>query len=120
MLGAARGSMQGRRRTLSAWDPSSISAIVAWYRADLGVTESGGLVSAWADPIGSNDLAQGNRTYQPTLVSSDANFNSQATLSFSGDVIYSAASCGGTSRTARASRRSSCGGQRASRRPLTR
>ena len=76
----------------AAWAPSDLSAVVAWYRADLGVTESGGLVSAWADQIGSNDLAQGNSTYQPTLVSSDSNFNSQSSLSFSGDVVYSAAS----------------------------
>ena len=87
---AVSGIISGR--TAAAWAPSDLSAIVAWYRADLGVTESGGLVSAWADQIGSNDLAQGNSTYRPTLVSSDANFNSQATLSFSADCLYSAAS----------------------------
>ena len=54
-----------------------------WLRADLGVTSSAGFVSAWADQSGhGNDVAQAGSN-KPTLNTSDALYNNQATISFS-------------------------------------
>ncbi len=35
-----------------AFVPTDLAAMAAWYRADVGVTQSGGLVSLWADQSG--------------------------------------------------------------------
>jgi len=65
--------------------PRSIPGLVAWYRADLGVTIATG-VSGWADQSGTGDanknLAQATGSAQPTRNASDAAYNNQSTLSF--------------------------------------
>lgn len=43
----------------------------AWYRWNTGITESGGLVSAWADQIASHPLTQGTGVNQPALTASN-------------------------------------------------
>lgn len=49
-----------------AWSPTDLSP-VSYFRADMGVTESGGDVSLWEDQVGSNDLEQATALDQPTL-----------------------------------------------------
>lgn len=54
--------------------PASFSGLVLWLRADLGVTQSGGAVSTWADQSGSgNDVIQSNSLYQPTYTAAGIN-----------------------------------------------
>lgn len=81
--GLGNGRLGGRGGA-KAFTPLSLSGLVAWYRADLGVT--GSPVSAWADQSGTGDanknLVQATGTKQPTLNASDAAYNNQATLSF--------------------------------------
>ena len=59
--------------------PTSISNLMAWYRSDLLVTQSGGTVSAWGDSSASGDAnriaSQATGALQPTYSASDANFN---------------------------------------------
>lgn len=68
-----------------AFTPKSLPGLVAWYRADLGVTVATG-VSSWADQSGTGDanknLTQATGTKQPTLNTADAAYNNQPTLSF--------------------------------------
>ncbi len=42
-------------RATKVWKPTDISGCVLWLRSDLGVTQSGGLVSQWADQSGNNN-----------------------------------------------------------------
>jgi len=64
--------------TAGAWDPSDLPSLAAWYRADLGVTESGGNVTAWADQSGnSRDLSGGSPDLEAT-----GGPNSTPTISF--------------------------------------
>lgn len=66
-----------------------VSGCVLRLRGDLGVTQNGGSVSAWADQSGSNDpnknLSQASAAQQPTWVQADPAFNSQSTLTFASD-----------------------------------
>ncbi len=68
----------------SSFDPSSVSGLIGWWKADAGITKDGGnLVSNWADQSGnSNDLAQGTGTNQPLWV--DNNRASKPTINFDG------------------------------------
>lgn len=70
----------------------TITGLLAWYRADLGVTLNGSTVSAWADQSGTGDAnkdaTQATPANQPTFVASHANFNSRAVLSFDGTSDY--------------------------------
>lgn len=51
-----------------------LTGLVAWYKADAGVTEAGGAVSAQADQSGNGyDLAQGTGANQPTFLSNQLN-----------------------------------------------
>lgn len=76
--------------------PLGISGLVAWYRADLGVTITGSGVSTWADQSGLGDanknLLQGTDANRPTLNASDAAYNNQTTLSFLGASAQNVAS----------------------------
>lgn len=66
----------------AAWTPASLGAdLVAWYRADLGVTGSAP-VTAWADQSGNgHNLAAGGN---PSLNATDADFNNQASITLDG------------------------------------
>lgn len=63
--------------------PRSIPGLVAWYRADMLVTQSG-TVSAWGDSSGSGDtnrnLSQPTGANRPTYNATDAAFANQPTL----------------------------------------
>lgn len=65
----------------AAWDPSQITGVAEWWRADLGVTDAGaGAVSAWQGQIAGETLSQGTAAARPTLTTRD----SQSVLSFDG------------------------------------
>lgn len=51
-LGAVFGRLGLLGNSQQGWAPSELPNLKAWYRADSGVTVSGGLVSAWADRSG--------------------------------------------------------------------
>ncbi len=49
------------------WTPAQLPNLVAWFRSDMGITQSGGTVSAWADLSGNgHNVSQSNSSYQPT------------------------------------------------------
>lgn len=56
----------------SAFSPTSISGLVAWYDATYGITLNGSKVSGWANKAGTGgatwDLAQANAAFQPTYL----------------------------------------------------
>lgn len=72
-----------------AWTPANFENIQYWWRADLGITESGGNVTVWEDQINSHQLIQSfnsNPSYtaaerSPSL-STSTNLNSQPTVLF--------------------------------------
>jgi alpha-tubulin suppressor-like RCC1 family protein len=54
--------------------PQVASNLVAWYRADVGVTQSSGSVSSWQDQSGNgNNATQSSGTLQPTWETSTLN-----------------------------------------------
>ena len=60
----------------------TILAPVAWWQSDLGVTQSGGTVSAWADQSTSgNNLAASGAT-KPAYTATDTDYNGLPSLSF--------------------------------------
>ncbi len=51
-----------------AFTPKSLTGLVLWLDANVGVTQSNNAVSAWADQSGNNNNAtQGTANFQPTL-----------------------------------------------------
>lgn len=61
------------------------SAVVAWWRADLGITLNGSTVSAWADQSGNGfHLLQGTSGAQPTYSAASATYNNRPSLTFDG------------------------------------
>ena len=67
--------------------PPTLPDLVAWYRADLGITTVTGAVSAWADQSGvgtGKTLAQGTAANRPAYNASDAGYNNQPTMTFDG------------------------------------
>lgn len=51
-----------------------VSGLSLWLRADAGITQGGGRVSAWADQSsGGNSVSQSFSAYQPSLVSDSGN-----------------------------------------------
>lgn len=61
--------------------PQTIAAVQNWFRSDLGVTESGGNVTAWADQIGSGNLVAGTA---PAYTASDTDINNLPSINFDG------------------------------------
>lgn len=63
--------------------PLTIASLVAWYRADKGITIATG-VSQWNDQSGTGDAnknaIQATGANQPTLNASDVNYGGQATI----------------------------------------
>ncbi len=56
---------------MALWTPSELGAsVVIWQKADVGVTESGGAVSAWANqaPSAAGNFTQSTAGNKPTLV----------------------------------------------------
>ncbi len=66
-----------------------ISGNILWYRADLGVTSSGGNVYQWKNydtqgPVLKNNLTQSNSSFRPLFNSSNAILNNKPTIDFDG------------------------------------
>lgn len=58
----------------ASFDPASVAGLQVWLKADAGITQSSGTVSAWADQSGnSNSFAQSNGGYQPTYTAAGQN-----------------------------------------------
>lgn len=65
--GATRSTIPGEKVVDPLW-PRNIAGLVAWYRADLGITLNGSKVSAWADQSGNaHHLMQNVASKQPTF-----------------------------------------------------
>ena len=64
--------------------PNQLSNLVAWFRADKGLTLSGSSVNGWADQSGTGDNNKNlvGTSHAPTLNASDASYNNQASISF--------------------------------------
>ena len=63
-----------RKAGAAPFDPSSLSGLVGWWRADQGVTLNGSDVSQWAPIAGtSSPLSQPNSAKQPTFLASGIN-----------------------------------------------
>jgi len=59
---------------ISSFDPSALRGLQTWLKADAGVTESGGAVSAWLDQSpNALSFAQATGSKQPTVVSAAYN-----------------------------------------------
>jgi len=86
----AEASIGGGASTSVTFDVSGVvvslpsqSNLVAWFKADSGVTESGGSVSLWEDQSSvGNDATQSTASYQPMIVD-DAIFG-EAAIYFDG------------------------------------
>ncbi len=68
------------------FDPSSISGLISWYRADKLVSLNSTTVSAWGNSSGLGDTnqnaLQGTAGSQPLFVAASSDFNNQPTISF--------------------------------------
>src|SRR6266404_4642034 len=68
--------------------PNTVSGCVAWYRADRGITLNGSTVANWADSsAGASNthiLSQSTGAKQPAFTASDSAYNNQPTLTFDG------------------------------------
>lgn len=80
------------------WDPSQFTNAQYWWRADLGVTESAGNVSAWEDQINGFTMIQGTGANQPNLTTS-SNLNNQSVIRTNGTSEYMYTSSAPASRT---------------------
>ena len=65
-----------------SWTPEDMNGITHWWRADLGVTTSGGTVTQWTDQISSKNLTQEGGSTAPDYVSSDSTMNNQPAIEF--------------------------------------
>lgn len=96
-----RQGLRNERRfdVSSSFTPKSLAGLIAWYRADLGVTVATG-VSAWADQSGSGDAnrnaIQNTAANQPTLTASDALYNNRPTINNTSGTQYLATPTWGT------------------------
>jgi hypothetical protein len=69
-IGAARRAAGGP----SPFDPSQLTGLMGWWRADQGITLNGSDVSEWAPIAGtSSPLSQPNSAKQPTFLASGIN-----------------------------------------------
>lgn len=80
------------RSSGAPFTPASISGIVAWFRADLGITLNGSNISAWADQSGNgNNLSQGTAAKQPPQPATNASYNNQLVFSTNATTFLSLA-----------------------------
>lgn len=69
----------------SIFSPLSLSGLIAWYRAGVGITEVSGAVSQWSDQSGhAYNATQSNANFKPSYTASDSDFNNLASLTFDG------------------------------------
>ena len=86
---------QASRGIMGEWAPTDASVpVLAWYRADLGVTESGGRVSALADQSGQTDANRNqvaSGADRPGYSASDAGYGGNPVVTFDGSQSVAAA-----------------------------
>jgi len=70
-----------------AWNPADFTNVQYWWTADAGVTESGGVVSAWTDQINSLDYEQPSAGIRPTITTSST-LNNQNVIATNGTSQY--------------------------------
>lgn len=78
-------SLSSSGGSAAPWTPLSLgSSLVGWYRADMHVTSSGGVVSAWGDSSGNSGptFSQATSGNRPTLNVADSVYNNQNSISF--------------------------------------
>jgi hypothetical protein len=69
----------------TAFAPTDISGLEAWYKSGVGVTLNGSDVSQWDDQSGNaRHLTQGTAANQPLYNATDANWNGLASITFNG------------------------------------
>lgn len=72
--------------TLPFINPQSISGLQLWLRSDIGITLSGSEVVSWMDQSGTGDINKnmngGGSALNPTINSSDADYNSYPSVNF--------------------------------------
>lgn len=59
------------------WDPASVANIEHRWRADQGITTSGGNITQWDDLISTADLAQSTSGLRPPAPATDADYGNQ-------------------------------------------
>ena len=78
-----------------AWSPADASVpLLAWFKADAGVTQAGGLVSAWADQSGSGDANRNQSAAgadRPSYSASDAGYGGKPVLTGNGSQFLASA-----------------------------
>jgi hypothetical protein len=60
------------------------TGLQAWFRADRGITEAGGVVSSWVDSVNGYNMVQATGANKPAYFDSTFGDNSQAYLNFAG------------------------------------
>ena len=65
---------------LKSFDPSQLSGVAHWYKADRGVTLNSTTVSQWNDQVGTAHVSQGTGANQPTFNATDAGYANQPTV----------------------------------------
>ena len=71
--------------TSTAFAPTDLSGLEAWYKSGVGVTLNGGDVSQWDDQSGNaRHLTQVTGSKQPLYNAADVNWNGLASITFNG------------------------------------
>lgn len=87
MIGLGLGLAGRAGGATAAWAPTAASVpLLAWYRADLGVTAPANVVSQVDDQSGAAD-ANRNQTGTATLVPTDATYGNQASVSHAAQTL---------------------------------
>ena len=71
-----------------AFSPTDIADLIVWLKADTGISQSGGVVTSWADQSGQNNDFASSAGAEPTLISSE--INSLPAVDFAGDKYMTA------------------------------
>jgi hypothetical protein len=64
----------------SSFDPSKLTNVAHWYRADQGITLNAGNVAQWNDLVGTAHLVQATGANQPAYNATDAGYGNQPTV----------------------------------------
>lgn len=79
---ADRRNVGGSEGSPTPFSPTSLSGCILWLRADLGITDTGGLIDEWADQSGQGNDFTATAPTRPTLIASHAALNSQPAVDF--------------------------------------
>jgi len=71
-----------------AFSPTDIAGLIVWVKADTGISQSGGVVTSWADQSGQGNDFASSAGAEPTLISSE--INSLPAVDFAGDKYMTA------------------------------